>query len=84
MHKVLAVAVREYRAAVQTRAFIVSLILMPLIGLISVGVQLLVTKAENQTTLACVWAAGRLFRVGLLMQGKSVKLADLAKWVVSG
>jgi ABC-2 type transport system permease protein len=36
------------------------------------------------TSLACVWAAGRIFRVGLLMQGKGVKLADLARWVVNG
>jgi ABC-2 type transport system permease protein len=36
------------------------------------------------TSLACVWAAGRIFRVGLLMQGKGVKLADLARWVVRG
>jgi ABC-type Na+ efflux pump permease subunit len=36
------------------------------------------------TVLACVWAAGRIFRVGLLMQGKGVKFADLARWVVNG
>jgi len=36
------------------------------------------------TTMACVWAAGRIFRVGLLMQGKGVKIADLARWVVHG
>jgi ABC-type Na+ efflux pump permease subunit len=36
------------------------------------------------TVLACVWAAGRIFRVGLLLQGKGVKFADLARWVVRG
>jgi ABC-type Na+ efflux pump permease subunit len=36
------------------------------------------------TSMACVWAAGRIFRVGLLMQGKGVKFADLARWVVNG
>jgi ABC-2 type transport system permease protein len=36
------------------------------------------------TALACVWAAGRVFRVGLLMQGKGVKLGDLARWIVRG
>ena len=35
-------------------------------------------------TAFCVWAAGRIFRVGLLMQGKPPKLTDLAKWVVRG
>ena len=36
------------------------------------------------TALTCVWAAGRVFRVGLLMQGKSVSFADLAKWIARG
>jgi ABC-2 type transport system permease protein len=34
--------------------------------------------------LACVWAAGRIFRVGLLMQGKGVRVGDLVKWVLHG
>jgi ABC-2 type transport system permease protein len=45
----------------------------------AVGVALVVV-----TSLACVWAAGRIFRVGLLMQGKGVRFADLARWVVRG
>jgi ABC-type Na+ efflux pump permease subunit len=36
------------------------------------------------TTLFCVWAAGRIFRVGLLMQGKGAKLGDLFRWVLKG
>jgi ABC-type Na+ efflux pump permease subunit len=35
-------------------------------------------------TSACVYAAGRIFRVGILMQGKGVRLSDLLKWVVRG
>src|SRR5437660_476441 len=36
------------------------------------------------TTTACVYAAGRIFRVGILMQGKGAKYSDLVKWVVRG
>jgi ABC-2 type transport system permease protein len=36
------------------------------------------------TTAFCVWAAGRIFRVGILMQGKGARLKDMARWVVSG
>jgi ABC-2 type transport system permease protein len=36
------------------------------------------------TTLACVWAAGRIFRVGILMMGKGATLAQIARWVLKG
>lgn len=32
-------------------------------------------------TIAIVWAAGRIVRTGLLMQGKGVGLKELARWV---
>jgi ABC-2 type transport system permease protein len=36
------------------------------------------------TTVFCVWAAGRVFRIGLLAQGKGANLAEMARWVFSG
>ena len=35
-------------------------------------------------TTACVYAAGRVFRVGLLMQGKGANFAQMARWVFRG
>ncbi len=33
------------------------------------------------TTLGIVWAAGKVFRTGILMQGKSASLREMARWV---
>jgi len=35
-------------------------------------------------TYATTWAAARIFRVGILMQGKTASYADLCRWAVRG
>ena len=34
------------------------------------------------SALFCVWAAGRIFRIGLLLQGTSVRWTDLGRWIL--
>lgn len=36
------------------------------------------------TTVICIWAAGRVFRVGILMQGKGAKVSEIMRWIVRG
>jgi ABC-2 type transport system permease protein len=46
----------------------------PWVGLVGVAV----------FTILCVWAGGRIFRVGLLMQGQPPRIGDLLRWAVRG
>ena len=36
------------------------------------------------TTVAFVYAGGRIFRLGLLMQGQGAKLQEMARWIFQG
>lgn len=45
-----------------------------------VGLSLVLTSL---TTLACVWVAGKVFRTGILMQGKAATLGEMVRWVMA-
>lgn len=36
------------------------------------------------TTVLIVFAAGRVFRIGILMQGKGAKISDMLRWALRG
>ena len=50
MRKLLVIALREYKAAVKTKAFVISLVLVPVLWTLSIGIQVLLHRAEDRST----------------------------------
>ena len=45
---------------------------------------LLSVVLTTATTVLAVWSAGRIFRTGILMQGKSATVGEMIRWVKAG
>lgn len=64
----------------------------PFLMLLRIGLQpgpplwqiLLSVVIMTLATFAAVWASGRIFRTGILMQGKSPTLGEMIRWVRAG
>lgn len=63
----------------------------PIVMLLRVGLhpspplwQVIVSALSTlATTVGCIWAAGRIFRIGLLSQGKSASFRQMARWILT-
>ena len=78
MRKILVVAVREYSAAVKTKAFVITLVAMPVLMGGSIAVQVLLKDKVDTTdrTLAVVDLTGQLFE-GVAMAAKKRNQEDI-------
>jgi ABC-2 type transport system permease protein len=122
MRKILVIARRDYLAAVRTKAFIIGLVMLPVLMAGMIGLLVLLQKMADVddkpiavidrtpggklclalppgipwwqpplgmvlmllATALCTYAAGRIFRVGILMVGRGPNLRDLVRWVFGG
>ena len=50
MRKLLVIALGQYKAAVKTKAFVISLVLVPVLWTLSIGIQVLLHRAEDRST----------------------------------
>jgi ABC-2 type transport system permease protein len=62
-------------------AMLIRLGLDPAPQTLEIAISLFVLAAS---AFACVWAAGRVLRVGLLVQGRSASLREVVRWVRAG
>jgi ABC-2 type transport system permease protein len=82
------------RAPDSTLAFVLSVFptSAPFLMLLRIALQpgpplwqvLLAVVLTAAATVLAVWAAGRIFRTGILMQGKSASVAEMIRWVRAG
>jgi ABC-2 type transport system permease protein len=64
----------------------------PFLMMLRIGIQpgppiwqvLLAAVLAGATMVVVVWAAGKIFRTGLLMQGKSATIPEMIRWVRAG
>ena len=126
MHKMYTVASAEFGTLVRSKAFVITLLLMPVIMLVIFPLLTWMPILQNPNTgfaraltffppatpmlmmlrvavppgppwwevvlgavvamifmLLCIWAAGKIFRIGILSHGQTPSLKKLAAWLMS-
>ena len=77
MRKVWVIACREYQAAVRTKAFVFSIVMMPVLWGASIGLQVLMKKAEDQTSVSHTYVDAKPVLTVKRVKDKDTELLEM-------
>jgi len=85
MNKIIVLFKREYLAAVKTKSFIISIILVPILmagSFVAIPMWQPIVGFLGVVlfTIFSVWVGARIFRTAILIQGQKPSFANLVKY----